>query len=329
MRHIWNRFLDSPKWQFAGAVIGVIAIVAGIWFFRVQNHKALSYGYLSSYLASTDQISGTDADETVRLEILFENEPIPSVHSLLIKVENTGSVPIRSADFETPIMITLPENKILGVPNIAEAYPSELRGAVKINLISAEEKSEDVIAIEPLLLNSGDWFLIRLFVLNEVTGETIQITSRIAGIREITQQTSLLPSERSGLLGRLGAPPWESVSSILAGIVAVIASIVGFLLTIRRSEHSKDIAQDRIDHAIQHDLIWSNMPLKTRPLIISAIPQLSLNQLRWLLGQQEHMDSIELSEVRSKLSYSQVTDIRRYLPNGDKILAGLFRHDET
>ncbi|MBK6646837.1 MAG: hypothetical protein IPG44_14025 [Anaerolineales bacterium] len=158
-------------WQFIGAVLGLIALIATIIIFFIQRtKKSLAYEIVTStpLLAVSDEVKG-------KVQILFEGVQVQNVHLVIFNIINDGNIGITSSDFERPITINLSENaKILSL-EVIKTSP----GNLDPRLIT----SETAITISPLLLNAGDVISIRLLVAQY--NNVINIDARILGITKI------------------------------------------------------------------------------------------------------------------------------------------------
>ena len=87
--------LRDQIWQFVGAAFGFVAIIISIILWRTQRRrKALSYDIISRapLLSVDDEIKG-------KLKIYFDGKPVQDIHLVLVKIINSGNVPIVSTDY--------------------------------------------------------------------------------------------------------------------------------------------------------------------------------------------------------------------------------------
>ncbi|MCI0556455.1 MAG: hypothetical protein L0287_36395 [Anaerolineae bacterium] len=164
-------------------------------------------------------------------------------------------MPIKPDDFERPIVFDFGSDAIPIGKNteVTDKHPSNLSASVNWNTEIFDEANflgRYSLEVNPLLLNKGDWFVIKLLL----TGSSSQIKAdaRIAGINWVTERR--LDIERGqpnlvmltlavvgfvgivtacnlfvGLLGILADPLWRA---LLIGINIVIA--FGVLYTLVR-----------------------------------------------------------------------------------------------
>ena len=146
------QYLRDPAWQFAGAVIALLAIAATfLIYFLQRQRKSLTYEVLSksSLLTVREELEN-------RLQVLYDGEPTRDICLLVIRIINSGTEAIASRDFEKPICIgTGPTSKILSAA-ITGVEPENL----DVRIFAAESSA----TIDPLLLNPRDSIEIKLLV---------------------------------------------------------------------------------------------------------------------------------------------------------------------
>lgn len=166
--------LRDPLWQFVGAVIAVMALLVGIWTNSRQSRKSLSYSLLVPSLVSVDQrIRG-------QVEILLDGKPIGAPSLLLLRITNTGNLPIRAGDFDKPLVATVNGN-IISV-SVVDTYPQELREYLDWQQHSSQ------IEFEKVLLNRGDWFEVQILATELASRKPLVLQGRIAGIESIARR---------------------------------------------------------------------------------------------------------------------------------------------
>jgi len=111
-----SNLLTDPSW------LAVLAIVIGLILAYLQyQNKSLAYEVISEY-----KIIGTDADTEGRVEILFDSKPVEAVYLVIIKIINTGRLPIESKDYEYAISLRFNEESEILSSEIMN-YPVRLR----------------------------------------------------------------------------------------------------------------------------------------------------------------------------------------------------------
>jgi hypothetical protein len=166
-------FLRDPASRTVLAVlalcVSIVVFLVGQWWWR---RKALTYTVLeTSVLTVHETIRG-------RVQILFDGEPAKNVSFLLIKLINTGHEPIRASDFERALRFDCgAEGKILTL-DVEETNPQNLKPVIKLAGSPSKE-----FEISPLLLNRGDWVMIKTLV-SQMGALTVD--GRIAGVKNIS-----------------------------------------------------------------------------------------------------------------------------------------------
>jgi hypothetical protein len=163
------RYLTDPDWLAAiAAIISIIIVV--IVYFAGKAKKSLSYEVLSE-----NPLISIDNEIKGKLQILLDGKPIENVHLLLIRIINDGKVPITANDYERPVTLKFSKSS-----NILSA---EHVGAEPANLVSKPTIHDGIVTLEPVLMNSGDLFTIKVLV-GEYTGP-VDVDGRIAGVKNI------------------------------------------------------------------------------------------------------------------------------------------------
>lgn len=153
------------------SILGVLAaiIVPIILFFHQRNRKELSFEVLSS----TSLVVSDDSLKN-RLKIMIDDHEINGdIHLVLLKLINTGNVPIKVEDFDQVITIDSPESTYgIKIADLKEKKPNNL--SVKI-----DNSSFGKITVDPLLLNPKDEFTLKLLIPGYKNDLTLE--SRIVG----------------------------------------------------------------------------------------------------------------------------------------------------
>lgn len=160
----------DPIWQFWGVVIGILTMISGFVIYLLQrNKKRLTYHVLTetALLSIDDAIKG-------RIEIKYEKKKIQNIHLLIIKIENTGNIPIPSTDYEKSIIFSFPNSEVLSV-EVTETSPKNLNPTIG--------KEISNITINPILLNKKDYIVFKMLLAEYA--EKIDVESHIVGVKEI------------------------------------------------------------------------------------------------------------------------------------------------
>lgn len=164
--------LNNLNWNLIGGVLAGLSLLASIIIFLLQkNEKKLSFEVIAetSLLTTKEKIEG-------KLKILFNDQEVENVKFIEIKIINSGNIGIPATDFERPIKIKFPETSKILSCEVVENYPDSLNTKTLLN--------ETGISIEPLLINSKDYFILKTIVSN-IEREDFTIEARIKDVNEI------------------------------------------------------------------------------------------------------------------------------------------------
>lgn len=167
--------LRDPMWQFVAVILAILAILITYAIYRKQRRrKLLTYDIISRtpLLSNEEEVKG-------KLQILFEDQPVQQVHLIVMRISNSGDVPILATDYERPVTFSFgEESKILTV-EVVETEPDSLHALARIE--------DDRVALEPTLLNQGD--VITLKMLISKFGGEVAVDGRIIGVKEISESS--------------------------------------------------------------------------------------------------------------------------------------------
>jgi len=190
--------LRDPVWQSIGAILAVVAIIISIALYRRQRrHKALSYEIISRIplLGMEEEIKGN-------LQILFNGKPVQQVHLIVVKITNSGNMPIVSTDYERTISLRFGEKAHTLTAEVAETNPNSLRTTAKI-----EGKK---VVLTPTLLNQEDSVTLKMLV--SEFSEQITVDGRVVGVKDICEYVE---------------NPLPSFAMILSGSVLLLIALIG------------------------------------------------------------------------------------------------------
>lgn len=160
------------------AIAALIAtIILALYFQWWRNRKKLSYDIISDtpLLATADEIKND-------LQILYKGESVKNVRLVVIKIINDGYQPIKKDDFERPLGFSFYGDIQLLSVEIATISPR--------NLEVVSSVTENKITIEPLLLNSKDYFALK--VLLSSNKHLIKPDARIVGVKSFKKRETHL-----------------------------------------------------------------------------------------------------------------------------------------
>jgi len=140
---------------------------------RQRRSKSISYEILSCtpLLSVKEEIKNG-------LQILFNDRPVRQVHLVLVRIFNSGNMPIPSKDYEQPISLGFGEQSRILTAEITEKNPGDLPALI--------DHEEGRVKLEPTLLNQGDAITLKMLV-NEY--DNITVEGRIVGVKKIERST--------------------------------------------------------------------------------------------------------------------------------------------
>jgi hypothetical protein len=182
------QFLTASDARNAVAIaVALVTTTLAIIIYRLnRKRKALIYEFLSltRLLSMREEIEG-------RVRIIVDDAEVQDVGLVQIRITNTGTEPIRAADFVRPISFTVGEGA-----RIIEAEPSDLRPESIDAVISNEIRRATLL---PTLLNSKNSLVIKLLIAN--FDGTITPDARIEGV-ELMPRLNLRDSKWMPILFR-------------------------------------------------------------------------------------------------------------------------------
>ncbi len=182
--------VSDPRYLAPIATSAGIAVTLVLWTMGLRN-KEISYEIVSN----TPLIS---LKEEVKdhIQIVFRNEPVHDVHLILVKVTNTGHIPIKASDFDEKLSINMDSEARILVAEIVETMPRNLEKRTKEDtetksLISSISNNQ--VVLNPVLLNYKDYILVKLLASYGSKNPTVD--GHIEGIQDIkkAKENNLVP----------------------------------------------------------------------------------------------------------------------------------------
>lgn len=164
---LWfERNLDNIMITIGGLILGSMIT----WAFKGRKRLSFEILHQSTFLTLNKPRDGV-------IKVLYNDEEVKNVQTLLIRIINTGNKAIAKEDYETPIDIKfLKVDKIL----LYELYKSSPE-YLPVKLIKV---NESILRIEPIMLNENDFFDIKI-ILNGEHDQSFEFFSRIKDIPKI------------------------------------------------------------------------------------------------------------------------------------------------
>jgi len=197
-----------------GIIVGLFGIVIPIIvsliiYYRQKNKKEIAYSVLSLPLLNIRE------EIKDKVKILFKERPARDTHLVVLKVWNSGNVPILPTEFVDPITFNFGDNiEVLDV-SVLEAKPEVIKNKIKFEL------SSNKLILKPILLNKDYSITIKLLI--DRFDNKVNAEAMIAGIAHLQRMSSGDPTriERQ-----------SQIIKILMGIIALFLSITQLAATI-------------------------------------------------------------------------------------------------
>ena len=178
----------DPLWQFVGVLLAIAAMFLSYLIYVGQKQqKRLTYQRLASFplLTVKEALAG-------RISVAFDGKAVQSIHMITVRIQCAGTLPITLEDYVKPIELFVKQGAKVLSADIVESLPSNLRPSIAAGA--------DTATIEPLLLNPGDSFVVKLLV--QDGDKYVFPEARIVGVTKI--ERVLDPDTKLELFAQLG-----------------------------------------------------------------------------------------------------------------------------
>lgn len=195
-------------WEFVGLIVGIVGIGVGIvaWLWPdPTNRRRKPVSRLEWLVISNQTLLHVPGGVSVKVSI--DGRSVDQAYVTVLRVANTGTETFRSADWEAPMIVSLPGSSVISARQVA-ARPERFR-------VPSPTITGDRIEFAPFLINPGDLFDVQ--IVSEGPVPAPQLDVRIPG---------LLQARR---LRRPVYPPGNGVDGALDGGNKVFYSLFGAL----------------------------------------------------------------------------------------------------
>lgn len=170
-------FLRDQIWQFVGVAVTVLGLFISVGFsLKQRSRKALMYDFEGTPLVS---VKSKAKD---KIQILYNYQGISDAYFLLLRVWNSGNVPLQPNDFHDPITFLFGTKAEILSCEVIETQPGNIKKKLSVS------HGKDVLTIQPLLLNKGACIILKL-VLSGFTGD-VKAETLVAGLDRIQRAGS-------------------------------------------------------------------------------------------------------------------------------------------
>lgn len=164
--------LSPVMWNIITIIIAILGVLVSI---RQNKSKKMSY---SLELYPLFEIKNDELRSD--LEIRYKNEIVNQIYTCILTIKNYGNQTIRKEDFDEPITLKIKNCKHIFTVENFKVSPQNL-------IVNVDVKSnEDILKINPVMLNPSDYFTLKLILEGEDL--SVDIISRIVGIKQIVSQ---------------------------------------------------------------------------------------------------------------------------------------------
>lgn len=171
--------------QLAATVLGIVIAALVAWWLR-RERKELSY----DELINAPLVSMRDEAVKKRLRVLFDTRPVDDPRLIVVRFGNTGNRDILDTEFEKgkPIILSFGKG---GYAVHAEAFEMNRPGLQPTvwqfdeSLGNRVATRGDRVEVDPLLLNQGDEFNVKMLVGGY---SELIVRGRIAGVKQIEKK---------------------------------------------------------------------------------------------------------------------------------------------
>jgi hypothetical protein len=198
-------FLRDPIWQFAGALIAILAL--GLSFFTYFAQRKFSEVAIGALIDTSLTSISKEIDKDI--QIIFNGNHVFGVRSTLFGIKNCGTTAILESDFQDSIRLkSTTDVKVLSAKAFS-VHPNNLRSRISA--------TDSEVTIAPMLLNPESHLVIQILYSGEKANFKPDV--QIANITEpkLLQQPS--PEKK-----------YELSTSILRTIIALAISFLLFYI---------------------------------------------------------------------------------------------------
>ena len=164
--------VNNFNWNVIGVVLAGLTLVVTIIIFLLQkNKKRISYEILAktALLTTREKLEG-------KIKILYNDQEVKDVKFIEVKIINSGNIGIPATDYERSLKFRFPKTTNILSTEVIETYPDTLTTNISV------DKSD--IIVEPILMNSKDYFILKIIASNADKGD-FKVDVRIKDVAEI------------------------------------------------------------------------------------------------------------------------------------------------
>lgn len=172
-------FLRDPVWDSLGVIISTVLAILAIYFtWLAFQRKKLSYKIISN-----ENVLGIHPQLKGDIKVTFRDKPINDLFLVLLKIKNTGNIPILEGDYTETLVVKFTKNARIFAAEVTAQNPTNL--GAQHNLQFNPSVSSQFITFHPFLLNPKDSFTLRILV-SDFSQPSVE--ARIVGVRKIESE---------------------------------------------------------------------------------------------------------------------------------------------
>ncbi|WP_428563090.1 MAG: hypothetical protein ACP59X_23110 [Solidesulfovibrio sp. DCME] len=163
-------FLSS---QLGKALLSVV-VASMFSYFWIREHKALSI-----IIEEPIAVASMGSNKIDDISLYYKGEEIDSFSLVTVSIENAGNAYIKPEDFSRNLSFIF-RGRAISRPDLIKRNPDQLDP--KLVLVG-----DNVVELDPLLLNPGDMFEFRVGVVNLSDAlDPVHVTGRVAGVKRLS-----------------------------------------------------------------------------------------------------------------------------------------------
>jgi hypothetical protein len=202
---------SSFDWGMFGGIVAVgallVSIVIGILQLKAAQPPTKD---IKCAIVSSTSLVKVDTRLKNDLQVLYKGKAIQDATSVIIRISNSGKLPIARKDFDRPIAFIFAQTSEILSAEIVKTDPKGLGAKLKI--------TDNNIELQPLLMNSGDSVDISAIVSS--FDENMIIDGRIENVRRVRLE------QEEGVVTEFKISKYASTLLLLLYIVAIVGQLI-------------------------------------------------------------------------------------------------------
>src|SRR4030095_8429547 len=173
--------MDIPSYVYAPtATLFGVSVSVCLWILN-QRRKELSYRVLRG-----DALVNVKGEAKRRGEVRFDGRPVEDAHLVVVRVANSGHLPINPGDYQGKLAICVNPGSSILMADVIETVPGDLDERLpqqngQRSLIERVQK--DRLILQPVLLNEDDSLSVQMLVKNYAGKVTV--SGHVQGVPSI------------------------------------------------------------------------------------------------------------------------------------------------